>query len=91
MFHIRTNLQFLDSNFLEIKSTNDYLNYIYAFMKLIKQKEVSRDSSIILTSYIEKMEEGCTNQKCALKKYQQSLSKGFDSNFSFITICPKTF
>ena len=91
ILYIRTNLQFLDSNFLEIKSTNDYLNYIYAFMKLIKQKEVSRDSSIILTSFIEKIEEGCTNKKCILKKYQQSLSKGFDSNFLLLQYVQKLF
>ena len=91
MFHIRTNLQFLDSNFFEIKSSNDYLNYIYAFMKLVKQKEVSRDSSIILTSFIEKIEEGCTNKKCILKKYQQSLSKGFDSNFLLLQYVQKLF
>ena len=51
-------------------------------MKLIKEKEISRDSSIILNSFIEKVEEKCSNNKCVLKRYQQSLSKGFVSYFT---------
>ena len=91
MFYIKTNLEFLNSNFSDINNSYDFLNYIYAFMKLVKEKEISRDSSIVLTSFIEKIEEGCTNKKCVLKKYQQSLLKGFDSNFLLLQYAQKLF
>ena len=91
LFYIKTNLEFLNSNFSDINNSYDFLNYIYAFMKLVKEKEISRDSSIVLTSFIEKIEEGCTNKKCVLKKYQQSLLKGFDSNFLLLQYAQKLF
>ena len=91
VFYVKTNIDFLNTNFEEIYSINDYLNYIYSYMKLIKEKEISRDSSIILTSFIQKMEDKCTNKKCILKKYLQSLSKGFDSNFLLLQHAQKLF
>ena len=91
IFYVKTNLQFLNSNYSEINSSYDFLNYIYTYMKLIKEKEISRDSSIILNSFIEKVEEKCSNNKCVLKRYQQSLSKGFDSNFLLLQYAQKLF
>ena len=91
VFYVKTNLDFLNTNFEDIHRINDYLNYIYSYMKLIKEKEISRDSSIILTSFIQKMEDKCTNKKCILKKYLQSLSKGFDSNFLLLQHAQKLF
>ena len=91
IFYIKTNLNFLNSNFLDIHTSYEFLNYINTFMKLIKEKEISRNSSIILTSFIEKVEDKCTNKKCVLKKYLQSLSKGFDSNFLLFQYAQKLF
>ena len=91
IFYVKTNLQFLTTNFSEIYTSYEFLNYINTFMKLIKEKEISRNSSIILTSFIEKVEEKCTNKKCVLKKYLNSLSKGFDSNFLLLQYAQKLF
>ena len=91
IFYIKTNLDFLNSNFFEINSSYDFINYINTFMQLVKEKEISRDSSIILTSFITKVEEKCTNKKCILKKYQKSLAKGFDSNFLLLQHAQKLF
>ena len=91
VFYVKTNIDFFNTNFEEIHNVNDYLNYIYSYMKLIKEKEISRDSSIILTSFIQKMEDECTNKKCILKKYLQSLSKGFDSNYLLLQHTQKLF
>jgi hypothetical protein len=46
---------------------------------------------MILTSFIEKIEEKCTNKVCVLKKYISSLSRGFDSNFLLLQFCQKLF
>lgn len=91
IFYIKTNLNFLNSSFQDIYTSYEFLNYINTFMKLIKEKEISRNSSIILTSFIEKVEDKCTNKKCVLKKYLQSLSKGFDSNFLLLQYAQKLF
>lgn len=72
-------------------SSHNCINYIKGYLRVIKQKEICRGSSMITTSFIQKMEEGCTNKKCILKKYLISLSKGFDSNFMLLQFAQKLF
>ena len=91
MFFIKTNLQFLKLDYSEIKDIYECLNYINTFVKLINEKETSRDSSLILESVITKVEEKCTNKKCFLKKYNQSLKQGFESNFLLLLHVQKLF
>ena len=91
LFYSKTYLDFFYLNFKEINSSNNCINYIKAYLKIIKEKDISRDSSMILTNFIEKMEEGCTNKNCVLKKYLISLSKGFDSNFLLFQFAQKLF
>ena len=91
LFYAKTYLEFLHLNFNEINSSLSCINYIKGYLKVIKEKDISRDSSMILTTFIEKMEEGCTNKNCILKKYLISLSKGFDSNFILLQFAQRLF
>ena len=91
LFYAKTYLEFLRINFNEINQSYDFINYIKSYLHCVKEKEVSRDSSMILTSFIEKIEEKCTNKVCVLKKYISSLSRGFDSNFLLLQFCQKLF
>ena len=91
LFYSKTYLDFLDINFNDINSSKEFINYIRSYLRIIKEKEISRESSMLLTSYIEKIEEGCTNKNCILKKYLNSLSKGFDSNFLLLQYAQKLF
>ena len=67
LFHAKTYLEFLHLNFNDINSSQNCINYIKGYLKVIKEKDISRDSSMILTTFIEKMEGGCTNKNCILK------------------------
>ena len=91
LFYAKTYLEFLHLNFNEMTSSHNCINYIKGYLRVIKQKEICRESSMITTSFIQKMEEGCTNKKCILKKYLISLSKGFDSNFMLLQFAQKLF
>ena len=91
LFYAKTYLEFFHLSFNEINSSQNYINYIKSYLKIIKEKDISRDNSMILTTFIEKMEEGCTNKNCILKKYLESLSKGFDSNFLLLQFAQKLF
>jgi aspartate carbamoyltransferase regulatory subunit len=64
-----------------LTSSEKWLRYIRVYLQIIKEKEVSRDSSMMITSFIEKMEIHCQNENCILKKYLNSLSKGLNSHF----------
>ena len=74
---------FLMINFNNINSSIDSLSYIKQYLKMIDEKDISRDSLFIFNSFIGKSEEKCTNKRCALKKYLESLSKGIHSKFWF--------
>ena len=74
-----------------MNSSQNCINYIRAYLRFVKEKEISRESSMLITSFIEKMEVGCTNINCILKKYLISLSKGFDSNFMLLQFAQKLF
>ena len=91
LFYTKIDIEFLHFNFNDMNTCQDCINYINAFLKVIKEKEISRDSSLFLTSFIEKTEERCSNNNCILKKYLESLSKGFDSNFLLLQYAQKLF
>ena len=78
-------------NYNDMNTSNDYLNCIKEYINVIGKKEVSRDNSMILSSFIEKSEENCINKNCPLKKYLESLSKGFDSIFLLLQYAQKLF
>ena len=91
LFYSKTYLEFLHINYNELNSSHECLNYIKAYLTIINEKDISRDSSMILTTFINKMEEGCTNNNCILKKYLMSLSKGFDSYYLLLQFAQKLF
>ena len=91
LFYSKTYKEFLNNNFNEMNTSQECLNYIRGYLNIIGKKGVSRDTSMILTSFIEKAEEKCTNKNCVLKKYLESLSKGFDSNFLLLLYAQKLF
>ena len=91
LFYSKTYLEFIHLNFEEINSSQNCINYIKEYLKFINKKEICRESSMIITTFIEKMEEGCTNENCILKKYLISLSKGFDSNSLLFQFAQKLF
>jgi hypothetical protein len=91
LFYSKTYKEFLHLNLNEMNSSTNCLNYIMEYLNIIKEKEVSRDNSMLLTTFIEKSEEKCTNEKCELKSYLSSLSKGFNSYFLLLQYGQKLF
>ena len=91
LFYSKTYFEFLHLNFKDLTSSEMCLRYIREYLKIIKEKETSRDSSMMITSFIEKMEDRCYNENCILKKYLNSLSKGFDSHFLLLKFAQNLF
>jgi len=91
LFYSRTYFEFLHLNFSDLTSSEKCLRYIREYLQIIKEKEISRDSSMMITSFIEKMEANCHNENCILKKYLISLSKGFDSHFLLLKFAQNLF
>ena len=91
VFYAKTYLEFINLNPNNINTSQEYINYIKSYINILDKKEISRDNSMVLTSFIEKAEEGCTNKNCLLKKYLISLSQGFDSNFILLQYAQKLF
>jgi len=91
LFYSRTYFEFLHLNFNDLTSSEKCLNYIREYLKIIKEKETSRENSMMITSFIEKMEINCKNEDCILKKYLISLSKGFDSHFLLLKFAQNLF
>ena len=82
---------FLYINFNNINSSQNCLDYIKQYLNMIDEKDRTRDSLLIFNSFIEKNEEKCTNKRCALKKYLESLSKGIYSKFLLLQYAEKLF
>ena len=91
LFYAKTYLEFIHYNFEEINSSQIFINYIRGYIKIINRKEICRESSMIITTFIEKMEDRCTNENCFLKKYLISLTKGFDSHFLLLQFAKRLF
>ena len=90
-FYLNLSTDFLNINFNNINSNIECLNYIRQYLKIINEKDLSRDSLLIFNSYIEKIEHNCTDKKCLLKKYLKSLSKGITSNYLLLQYTEKLF
>ena len=80
-YYSRKSTDFLKLQFNNITSNTECLNYIKYFLKILHEKDISRDSSLIFNSYIEKIEKNCVDKKCPLKKYLESLSQGITSKY----------
>ena len=55
------------------------------------KKIFRRDNLIVFNSFLQKTEEICTNKRCALKKYLESLSKGNYSKYLLLQYGEKLF
>ena len=82
---------FLTIDFNNLNSSSKCLNYIKRYLKMVEEKDESYDSLMIFNSYIEQIEEKCTNKKCVLKKYLESLAKGIYSKFLLLQYAEKLF
>ena len=91
IYYSKISTDFLTINFNDINSSIDSLKYIKKYIKIIDEKDTSRDNLIIFNSFIQKTEEICTNKRCALKKYLESLSKGNYSKYLLLQYCEKLF
>ena len=90
-FNTKEYTNFLTINFNNLNTSNKCLNYIKQYLKMIEEKDESYDSLIIFNSYIEQIEEKCTNKRCVLKKYLESLEKGIYSKFLLLQYAEKLF
>ena len=90
-YYTRNSIKFINTNFFQLNSGINCLNYIKQYLKIVEEKEVSRDSLLIFNSYIEKTEENCTNKNCLIKKYLKSLSKGNVSKFLLLQYAEKLY
>ena len=90
-YYNRNYADFLSINFNNINSSINCLNYIKYYLNIIESKDISRDSLLIFNSFIEKIEEKCTNKKCVLRKYLESSSKGINSKFLLLQYAEKLF
>ena len=82
---------FLTINFNNLDRSSKCLDYIKQYLKMVEEKDESYDSLMIFNSYIEQVEEKCTNKRCVLKKYLDSLSKGIYSKFLLLQYAEKLF
>ena len=91
IYHSKISTDFLAINFNDINSSLDCLKYIKKYLKIIDEKDISRDNLLIFNSFIQKTEEVCTNKRCAFKKYLESLSKGNYSKYLLLQYGEKLF
>ena len=51
-YYTKNSKKFINTNFFQLNSGVNCLNYIKQYLKIIEEKEVSRDSLLIFNSYI---------------------------------------
>ena len=84
-------LYFLNINYQNINNSDEYLKYILKIYMIIKNYNSKRNSSILVKTFVSKVEEECYNLDCPLKKYIEDLSEGIESNFYLYLYCDKLF
>ena len=89
-FYKNQELDFLDIDYKNINTPDEYLKYITKFYSIIKANN-KRNSSTILKSLISKLEEKCYDQECPLRKYLDNLSKGNEFKYFLFQYCEKIF
>ena len=84
-------IDFISTDYKSIDDPYEFLQYIYYFIFIIKNKNNSRNYSTIMKSLIISIEENCLLQNCPLKKYLLNLEKGFDFDYILFQFCEKLF
>jgi hypothetical protein len=79
------------TDYRNLSNPEEYINYIIKYFKMIKQKDISRNYSSNLKSYISTTEETCTLVECPLKDYLKSLEEGNDSQYLLLKYLEKIF
>ena len=80
-FYSKKEISFVLIDYKNIKNDNEYINYILGYYRIILNKNNSRNYLTILKSYLESIEELCTNIDCPLKMYLVEYEKGFDYDY----------
>ena len=83
-------IKFVNIDYKNINTSNEYLDYIYKYYQIIKN-ENNRNSSVILKSLISKLEEKCYDSECPLNKFLESLNKGIECKYLLFQYCDKLF
>ena len=91
IFFKNDEIDFISKDYKSIDDPDELLQYIYYFIFIIKNKNNSRNYSIIMKSLITSIEENCLIENCSLKKYLYNLKRGFDFDYILFQFCEKLF
>ena len=83
--------QFFMIDFSHINSPIEYIYYISNIVSVFDTKNISRESSILLGSLIERREKICQDPFCVFKSYINSLEKGLDVSILLYLYCRVIF
>ena len=84
-------MAFVFIDYKSISNPDEYINYIMKFYRIILNKNNTRNNSTLLKSYIEVIEDTCTDNNCCLKKYLEKLKSGVDSEYLLYDYLDKLF
>ena len=91
LFYKSKEIEFVLINYMEIQTSEEYVNYIHKFYNLIINKNNSRNDYTILKSLISKAEEKCIDNQCPLKKFVQSGEEELSNIFPLLQYCEQLF
>ena len=91
LFYKSKEIEFALINYMEIQTSEEYVNYIHKFYNLIINKNNSRNDYTILKSLISKAEEKCIDNQCPLKKFVQSGEEELSNIFPLLQYCEQLF
>ena len=91
LFYKAKEIEFALINYMEIQTSEEYVNYIHKFYNLIINKNNSRNDYTILKSLISKAEEKCIDNQCPLKKFVQSGEEELSNIFPLLQYCEQLF
>ena len=91
LFYKKKEIEFALINYMEIQTSEEYINYIHKFYNLIINKNNSRNDYTILKSLISKAEEKCIDNQCPLKKFIESGEEELSNIFPLLQYCEQLF
>ena len=91
LFYKKKEIEFALINYMEIQTSEEYINYIHKFYNLIINKNNSRNDYTILKSLISKAEEKCFDNQCPLKQFIESGEDELSNIFPLLQYCEQLF
>ena len=91
LLYKKKEIEFALINYMEIQTSEEYINYIHNFYNLIKNKNNSRNDYTILKSLISKAEEKCIDSQCPLKQFIESGEEELSNIFPLLLYCEQLF